>query len=84
MPKLKSSQKRLRINVKARLRNRSIRSHLRTFIKQVRQAGTPDAAQEALQRAISVIDKTAKKGIIHRNTAARYKSRLSHRVRSMA
>ena len=84
MPKLKSSHKRLRTNLKARLRNRSIRSQLRTSIKQVRQAAEPVTAREALQRAISVIDRTAQKGVIHRNTAARYKSRLSHHVASIA
>lgn len=84
MPKLKSSQKRLRTNLKARLRNKAIRTRMRSSIKNVRQAADQDTAQAALQDAISVIDRTVKKGILHKNTGARYKSRLTHFVRGMA
>ena len=84
MPKLKSAKKRLRTNAKAFERNRASRSRMRTAIKQVRQASDKSTAETALQHAISVVDKTARKGIIHKNTAARYKSRLSHLVQGMA
>ena len=84
MPKLKSSQKRLRTNLKARLRNKAIRTRMRSSIKNVRQAADQDTAQAALQDAISVIDRTVKKGILHKNAGARYKSRLTHFVRGMA
>ncbi len=84
MPKLKSSKKRLLNNLKAQMRNRAIRSRMRTAVKKVRQASDKDAAQEALQQAVSIIDKTAKKRVIPRNTAARYKSRLTHFVQAMA
>lgn len=84
MPDLKSSQKRLRTSIKARNRNRAIRSRLRTALKRVRQAPNRTAGEEALGVAIPIIDKTAKKGVIHRNAAARYKSRLSQLVRGMA
>jgi small subunit ribosomal protein S20 len=66
-----------------RERNRKFRSQLRTTLKQIRLviAGKDKAAAGTqLNAAISVIDKMATKGIIHRNTASRYKSRLSARV----
>jgi len=84
VPKLKSSRKRLRNSLKIRTRNRAVRSRMRTAIKHVRQAPNQTAAQEALKQAISVIDKTVKKGVIRKNTASRYKSRLSRQVGSMA
>ncbi|MEW6752668.1 MAG: 30S ribosomal protein S20 [Candidatus Latescibacterota bacterium] len=84
MPKLKSSQKRLRTSLRARNRNRAIRSRLRTAIKRVRQAPDRAAAEEALKLAIPIIDRTAKKGVLHRNAAARHKSRLSQLVHHMA
>ena len=84
MPKLKSAKKRLRTTAKAHERNRTIRSQKRTAIKMVRSAPDKAAAETALQTAISVVDRTARKGIIHNNTAARYKSRLSHFVQKIA
>jgi len=84
LPKLKSAKKRLRTNAKAYERNRAIRSRMRTAVKRVLQAPDKAAAETALQAAISVVDKTARKGIIHKNAAARYKSRLSRSVQGMA
>ena len=84
MPNLKSSQKRLRASLKARERNRSLRTRMRGAIKRVRQATDPAAAAEALQAAGSIIDRTAQKGVVHRNTAARYKSRLARAVAKTA
>ena len=66
-----------------RERNRRFRSQLRTTLKQVRaviDSKDKAAAKKQVGQAISVIDKMAAKGIIHRNTASRYKSRLSARV----
>jgi small subunit ribosomal protein S20 len=66
-----------------RERNRKFRSQLRTTLKQVRSAvsGKDKAtANKQLSAAISLIDKMAGKGIIHRNTASRYKSRLTARA----
>ncbi len=66
-----------------RERNRKFRSQLRTTLKQIRtviDAKDKTAAKKQLNAAISVIDKMAAKGVIHRNTASRYKSRLSARV----
>jgi len=83
MPTLKSAKKRLRNNFKAQARNKAINSRMRTAIKRVRIAENRETAEAALSTAISVIDSTVRKGRIHRNTAARYKSRLSHFARSL-
>jgi len=79
----KSAIKRIRTSREARTRNRQWRSRLRTKIKDVRGAETPEAARAALEAAIPVIDSTARKGIIHKNAAARQKSRLTQFVREM-
>ena len=84
MPKLKSSKKRLLINQSQKTRNRAHMSAMRSAIKAVDAASDTETAQAALKTAISVIDKTARKGIVHRNTAARDKSRLTKHVNSMA
>ena len=84
MPKLKSAKKRLRTNAKAYARNRAIRSRMRSAVKRVLQAPDKATAETSLQAAISGVDKTARKGIIHKNAAARYKSRLSRSVQGMA
>ena len=70
-----------------RERNRKFRSQLRTTLKQVRaviDAKDKTAVKKQLGQAISVIDKMAAKGVIHRNTASRYKSRLTARVSKTA
>ena len=70
-----------------RERNRKFRSQLRTTLKQVRaviDAKDKAAVKKQLGQAISVIDKMAAKGVIHRNTASRYKSRLTARVSKTA
>ncbi len=83
MPTLKSSKKRLRNSFKAQARNKAITSRMRTAIKRVRTAEDKASAETALSQAISVVDSTVRKGRLHRNTAARYKSRLSRFVQSM-
>ena len=83
----KSALKAHRQNLKRREANRQLRSKLRTGLKRIRAAvsGTDkDAARTALGEAKSLVDKMAAKGIIHRNTAARYKSRLTARVSKSA
>ena len=77
MPTLKSSKKRLRQSQKAAQRNRSTRTAMRSSIKAVRQAPDQATAQQALKQAISLIDRTASKKVIHKKTADRYKSRLT-------
>ncbi len=84
MPKLKAAKKHQATSAKAYVRNRALRSRMRTALKRVRQAPDKASAETALQAAISIVDRTTSKGIIHKNAAARYKSRLSHLVQEMA
>ena len=79
----KSALKANRQNIKRRAQNRHLRSKLRTAMKSIRaslDAEKTDEATAALSGTVSVVDKMAAKGIIHRNTAARYKSRLAARM----
>jgi len=79
----KSAIKANRQNVKRRAHNRALRSKLRTGLKDMRKALDAkdiDTAKSMLKGTQSLVDKMAAKGIIHRNTAARYKSRLVARL----
>lgn len=79
----KSALKANRQNIKRREHNRQMRSKLRTSLKAIRaslDAKDLGAAKTALTETVSLVDKMAGKGIIHRNTAGRYKSRLSARL----
>jgi len=83
LPHTKSAKKRLRQNEKRRLRNRIYRSRARTFIKKTNRLiaeGRLEEAQEMARQAIKALDKAAEKGIIHKNNAARRKSRLMKRL----
>lgn len=79
----KSALKRARQNVVRQLRNRSVKSRVKTEVKAVRAALKTDPAKVAdtLKNAQSVIDKAAKKGVIHKRTAARKISRLTKQIR---
>lgn len=82
----KSALKRIKQNKKKYLRNKHIRSTLRTFIKRVREAveaKNADQAQQALLAAIPVIDKAASKGVIHASNASRNVSRLTKLVNTL-
>ena len=75
-----SAKKRHRQNIELRERNRQLRSEFRGTMKSVRQAigaGETSVTADQLKRAQSMIDRMVAKGIIHRNGAARYKSRLT-------
>ena len=83
MPNHKSAEKRMRQNEKRRVINRNNRGRLRTGIKKLRAAlesGDQAAVQGLLPETVSLIDKAVQKGALHRNAAARYKSRLTVRV----
>ncbi len=83
MPNHKSSEKRVRQSEKRRLVNKGNRGRLRTSIKKLRAAiagGAGDELNALLPATISTIDKAVQKGVLHRNAAARYKSRLTARV----
>jgi small subunit ribosomal protein S20 len=81
------AKKRARQAEKSRIRNAGQRSNLRTFIKKVIaavRAGDKEQATAAFKSAVPVIDSAVNKGIIHKNKAARSKSRLNDRLRNMA
>lgn len=84
MANIKSAIKRVKVAEKKRLRNKPIRTAARTYVKSARKAidagdlETP-ATLEALQKALSYLDHAASKGVIHKNNAARRKSRLMKR-----
>lgn len=78
-----SALKAHRQNVVRRERNRQLRSRLRAALKAIRTAVDKnefDAVKDQLKEAVSLVDRMAGKGIIHKNAAARYKSRLAKRV----
>jgi small subunit ribosomal protein S20 len=76
MPRHKSPEKQMRINKKARLRNRNDRTKLRTAIRSVIDAKSKKKAEEALKAAVSLLDKSVGSGLIHKNNAANKKSGL--------
>jgi len=87
MANIASARKRARQSEKQRQHNAALRSQLRSAIRNVRKAitaGDKKAARTVLQSATSVIDSIADKRIIHKNAAARHKSRLSARIKAMA
>ncbi|MGI8995680.1 MAG: 30S ribosomal protein S20 [Pyrinomonadaceae bacterium] len=87
MPNHQSAEKRMRQNERRRQVNRGNRTRMRTQIKKLRaalSAGDTSALQTALAETVSVIDKSVQKGVLHRNAAARYKSRLTARVNQLA
>ena len=83
----KSAEKRARQSEKRNVINRQNRSRLRTAIKSLRSAlagGDAAEAQALLPKTVSLIDKSVQKGVLHRNAAARHKSRLTGKVNALA
>lgn len=86
MANTKQAKKRVRQAEKHRQHNASMRSMLRTYIKKVASAiasGDQKSAEASLQAATPVIDRMATKGIIHKNKAARHKSRLHIQIKKL-
>ena len=83
MPRIKSAKKRMRQSAAATARNRTQRSQLRSAIRKVRAAAQGEAA-EAYAAAVTLIDRAGRKNLIHRNAAARQKSRLAKLVNKAA
>lgn len=79
MANTKSAEKRARTSLKRNLRNRMVKSRVRTFIRSFTQEQTV----ETLRAAISEIDRAVVKGVMHRNTASRKKSRLTRRLNAL-
>lgn len=87
MANIKSAEKRIHLSERQRQRNRTFRTRMRTTVKRLRTAiesGDADQAKELLAGTLRVIDETAQKGVIHRNTAARHKSRLTRAVNGLS
>ena len=83
----KSTIKAHKQNVAKRSHNRELRTRARHALKSVRAAidsGDSSAAVTALRSTVSLLDKLVRKGVIHANTASRYKSRLSHRLQKVS
>jgi small subunit ribosomal protein S20 len=81
------AKKRARQNEKRRQHNASLRSMVRTYLKKVDAAiatGVQADAQEAYASAVPVLDRMADKGILHKNKAARHKSRLNAQVKALS
>ena len=86
MPNIKSAIKRNKQNEKRRIRNRIYRGGARTYVKKARTSllgKDLQAAQQDTLEAVSALDKAAEKGAIHKNNAARRKSRLMKRLAAM-
>ncbi len=79
MANIKSAMKRMRQSERQRLRNRTVRSRVRSAVKTAR-AAQGEEARTAVHDAIRALDKAVSKGVVHRNTAARKKSALARRL----
>ena len=87
MPNHKDASKRLKQNDLRRARNKHFRTKMRNQIKQLRQLiddGNVEEAQAGLKSTVSVIQRVAQKGVIHRNQAARRIARLNKAVKNLA
>lgn len=83
MPTLPSAKKRLRQDLKRRLRNRSIKQALRTQLRkflQALQTGNLELARQEYKSSIRALDKTVTKGVLHKNAAAHKKSQLARKL----
>ncbi|MBT2400946.1 MULTISPECIES: 30S ribosomal protein S20 [unclassified Streptomyces] len=86
MANIKSQIKRNKTNEKARLRNKAVKSSLKTAIRKAREAvtaGDLEKATVAVREASQKLDKAVSKGVIHKNAAANKKSALAHKVASL-
>lgn len=86
MANIKSQIKRIRTNEAARLRNKAVKSELKTHVRRVRDAvaaGDKEAATAALVSATTKLDKAVSKGVIHANQAANRKSALAKQVAAL-
>lgn len=86
MANLASQIKRNRQNERRRIRNQSVRSALKTYMKKFRtaaEAGDHEAAAQAYRLAAQKLDKAAQAGVVHRNFAANHKSKMAQRLNSL-
>lgn len=83
MPNIKSAKKRVKVIAKKKVNNNDFRTSMRTAIKNVEKATEKTEAAQRLNIAIQKIDKAVSKGLVHKNYAARQKSRLTKKVNDM-
>jgi small subunit ribosomal protein S20 len=83
MPRHKAAEKHLRVSKKRRIRNKAQKSETKTAIKRVLESEEKEKAQSAFASASSSLDRLARKGILHKNTVARTKSKLARKVNSL-
>ena len=87
MANIKSQKKRILTNEKRRLRNKAVKSELKTYVRKTREAvaaGDVETAAAALRVATRKLDKAVSKGVIHKNQAANRKSKLAVQVAKLA
>ncbi len=84
MPNIKSARKRLRQSAKRRIRNRDVRSSIRTVTKTLLHTESADEAEVLYRQLTSMLDRAARKGLIAKNAVDRRKARLSRYVRSLS
>jgi small subunit ribosomal protein S20 len=89
VPNIKSAIKRVRVAEKKRVRNRAVKSSVRTYVKSAEKSiAAPTTGEESTQaavaRALKALDSAASKGVLHKNSAARRKSRLMKKLNASA
>jgi small subunit ribosomal protein S20 len=89
VPNIKSAIKRVHVAERKRKRNRAVKSSVRTFVKSAEKSivsatAGPEVTRESIQRALKALDSAASKGVIHKNNAARRKSRLMKKLNASA
>ncbi len=87
MPNIKSAEKRLRQSIVRRTKNRAVKHDLKTRMRKVvtaLSAGSQDVAKDLFRVTAKKLDQAAAKGVIHRNAAARHKSRLAAKLKTAA
>ncbi|GAB5520112.1 MAG: 30S ribosomal protein S20 [Rhodothermales bacterium] len=83
MPQHKSAEKRVRQTARRREYNRLQRNRMRTIVKKLKQTDDKDAASALLKEVKAVLDRLSTKGLIHKNKAANYKSKLEKHVNAL-
>jgi len=81
VPNIKSAKKRVRIAEENRKRNKSIRTRIKNITRKLREEKDPKKAGELLKVAYSAVDKAVKKGVLHKNTAARKKAQFNRLIK---
>jgi small subunit ribosomal protein S20 len=84
MPNIKSAKKRMELSRAANSRNRVKRSRIKTAIRRIREAETPEAAQMHMKGAVALLDRAATKNLMHPNKVARIKSQIARHVNGLS